>query len=59
MLGFQRQLKRRRVAWPQAFEVTSAELVARHVEHGEGAGVGNLAIPSIRMMPRGCAWAQD
>jgi len=47
MLGFQRDLKRRRVSWPQAVEVTSAELVVRYVENGEGYGVGNLAIPAI------------
>ena len=47
MQGFQRDLKRRRVSWPQAVEVTSAELVVRYVENREGYGVGNLGIPSI------------
>ena len=47
MQDFQRELKRRRVSWPQAVEVTSAELVVRYVANGEGCGVGNLGIPSI------------
>ncbi len=47
MQGFQRDLKRRRIIWPQAVEVTSAELVVRYVANGEGYGVGNLGIPSI------------
>ena len=47
MQGFQRDLKRRGIVWPQAVEVTSAELVVRYVSNKEGYGVGNLAIPSV------------
>ncbi|MDB6165419.1 MAG: benM 1 [Lacunisphaera sp.] len=47
MQGFQRDLKRRRIRWPQAVEVTSAELVVRYVANGEGCGVGNLGIPAV------------
>jgi DNA-binding transcriptional LysR family regulator len=47
MVGFQRDLRRRGIVWPQAVEVTSAELVMRYVKNGEGFGVGNLAVPSI------------
>jgi DNA-binding transcriptional LysR family regulator len=43
MLDFQRALKRRRIAWPQAVEATSVELVMRYVESGEGFGIVNRA----------------
>lgn len=43
MLDFQRELRRRRISWPQAVEVTSAELVMRYVANGEGYGVVNQA----------------
>jgi DNA-binding transcriptional LysR family regulator len=43
MQTFQRDLKRRRINWPQAVEVTSAELVLRYVANGEGFGVINRA----------------
>lgn len=43
MLDFQRELKRRRVTWPQAVEATSVELVLRYVQNGEGFGVANRA----------------
>lgn len=51
MQGFQRDMKRRGISWPQAVEVTSAELVVRYVKNGEGYGVGNLAIPAIIKQP--------
>lgn len=41
MQSFQRDLKRRRIVWPQALEATSVELVWRYVANGEGYGVGN------------------
>ncbi len=41
MQSFQRDLKRRRIVWPQALEATSAELVWRYVADGEGYGVVN------------------
>jgi len=43
MQSFQRDLKRRRITWPQTVEVTSAELVLRYVANGEGFGVVNRA----------------
>ena len=43
MQSFQRDLKRRRIAWPQAVEATSVELVMRYVVSGEGFGVINQA----------------
>ena len=43
MQSFQRDLKRRRIFWPQAVEATSVELVMRYVANGEGFGVFNLA----------------
>ncbi len=43
MLDFQRELRRRRVVWPQAVEATSVELVMRYVANGEGFGVVNRA----------------
>jgi DNA-binding transcriptional LysR family regulator len=43
MLEFQRELKRRRIHWPQAVEATSVELVMRYVANGEGYGVVNMA----------------
>ena len=43
MQSFQRDLKRRRIFWPQAVEATSVELVMRYVANGEGFGVINLA----------------
>ena len=43
MLDFQRELKRRRVTWPQAIEATSVELVMRYVLNGEGYGIANRA----------------
>ena len=47
MQEFHRDLKRRRISWPQTVEVTSAELVVRYVANGEGCGVGNLGIPTV------------
>ncbi len=47
MQEFHRDLKRRRISWPQTVEVTSAELVVRYVANREGYGVGNLGIPSV------------
>ncbi len=44
MQNFQRDLKRRRVTWPQTLEATSVELVMRYVANGEGCGVVNLAV---------------
>jgi DNA-binding transcriptional LysR family regulator len=46
MRGFQKELKRRGVVWPQGVEATSVELVTRYVSHGEGYGV-NVAIPEV------------
>lgn len=46
MRGFQRELKRRGVAWTQAIEATSVELVTRYVSLREGYGV-NVAIPEV------------
>ena len=43
MQNFQRDLKRRRIVWPQALEATSVELVMRYVANGEGFGVVNRA----------------
>ena len=43
MQSFQRDLKRRRIVWPQAVEATSVELVWRYVANGEGYGVVNRA----------------
>jgi DNA-binding transcriptional LysR family regulator len=50
MQGFQRDLKRRGVAWPQSVEATSVELITRYVANGEGYGV-NLGIPSVCKHP--------
>jgi DNA-binding transcriptional LysR family regulator len=41
MQSFQRDLKRRRITWPQALEATSVELVWRYVANGEGYGIVN------------------
>ncbi len=49
MLDFQRELKRRRITWPQAVEVTSVELVMRYVLNGEGFGIVNYA--ALASMP--------
>jgi DNA-binding transcriptional LysR family regulator len=46
MQNFQKDLKRLGVAWPQAVEATSVELVTRYVANGDGCGV-NLGIPAI------------
>jgi DNA-binding transcriptional LysR family regulator len=46
MRGFQQELRRRGVGWPQAIEASSVELVTRYVSHGEGYGV-NVAIPEV------------
>ena len=46
MQGFQSDLKKRRITWPQTVEATSVELITRYVANGAGQGV-NLAIPSI------------
>lgn len=46
MQGFQRDLRQRKILWPQTIEVTSVELITRYVANGEGIGV-NLGIPSI------------
>ena len=51
MQGFQRDLKRRGVVWPQTVEVTSAELVVRYVANGEGYGLANLGVSSIIQHP--------
>lgn len=57
MLDFQRELKRRRITWPQAVEATSVELVMRYVLNGEGLGVVNRAAlarrppAGIRVLP--------
>ena len=49
MQDFQRDLKRRRVVWPQAVEATSVELVMRYVANGEGIGVVNrVALASMK-----------
>ena len=49
MQSFQRDLKRRRVVWPQAVEATSVELVWRYVANGEGYGVANrVALASLK-----------
>lgn len=49
MLSFQRDLKRRRIVWPQALEATSVELVWRYVADGEGYGVVNkVALASLK-----------
>jgi DNA-binding transcriptional LysR family regulator len=56
MKNFQRGLKKLGVAWPQAVEATSIELVTCYVANGEGHGV-NLAIPGairhrdVRVLP--------
>lgn len=44
MQNFQRDLKRRRVVWPQSLEATSVELVMRYVANGDGFGVVNRAV---------------
>ncbi len=44
--GVQRELKRRGIAWPQAMEATSIELITRYVGNGDGVGV-NIAINSV------------
>lgn len=36
---FQRELKRRRVTWPQGIEATSVDLIGRYVANGDGIGV--------------------
>ena len=46
MRGFQRELKRRGITWPQTIEATSVEMVTRYVAHGEGHGV-NVAISEV------------
>lgn len=46
MRNFQKDLKRRRITWPQAVEATSVELVTRFVASGDGCGV-NLGIAPI------------
>ena len=42
--SFQRDLKRRRIVWPQAVEASTVELVMRYVANGEGFGVINHAV---------------
>ena len=44
MQSFQRDLKRRRIVWPQAVEASTVELVMRYVANGEGFGVINHAV---------------
>lgn len=44
MQSFQRDLKRRRIVWPQAVEATTGELVMRYVANGEGFGMVNHAV---------------
>jgi DNA-binding transcriptional LysR family regulator len=57
MQSFQRDLKRRRVIWPQAVEATTGELVMRYVANGEGFGMINQAVlmsvkhPDVRALP--------
>lgn len=46
--GFQRDLKRRGVVWPQTLEATSLDLVSRYVANGDGMGVNVLAAPGVR-----------
>jgi DNA-binding transcriptional LysR family regulator len=46
MQGFQRDLKKRAIRWPQTVEASSVELITRYVANGEGCGV-NLSIPSV------------
>ncbi len=46
--GFQRDLKRRGVLWPQTLEATSLDLVSRYVANGDGMGVNVLAAPGVR-----------
>jgi DNA-binding transcriptional LysR family regulator len=46
MQGFQRDLKRRGIVWPQTVEATSVELITSYVANGEGHGI-NLAIPTV------------
>jgi DNA-binding transcriptional LysR family regulator len=46
MSGFQRDLRRRGIVWPQTIEATSLELVTRYVANGEGHGV-NIAEPAV------------
>ncbi len=48
MRNFQRGLKRRAVAWPQAIEAASVELVTRYVAEGAGYGVNVAVEPVIR-----------
>lgn len=48
MRNFQRGLKQREVAWPQAIEATSVELVTRYVANGDGFGVNVAVAPIIR-----------
>ncbi len=49
MQGFQRDLRKRKIRWPQTIEVTSVELITRYVANGEGIGV-NLGIPSVNRL---------
>ena len=55
--SFQRDLKRRRVVWPQSVEVSTVELVMRYVANGEGFGMINHAVLSsvkhrdVRVLP--------
>ena len=46
--GFQRDLKRRRVTWPQTVAATSLDLVTRYVANGDGIGLNVLAAPGVR-----------
>ena len=47
--GFQRDLKRRGLVWPQTLEATSLDLVSRYVANGDGLGVNVLAAPGVRV----------
>ena len=54
--GFQRDLKRRGLVWPQTLEATSLDLVTRYVANGDGVGVNVLTspgarIPGVRLLP--------
>jgi DNA-binding transcriptional LysR family regulator len=46
--GFQRDLKRRRVTWPQTVAATSLDLVTRYVANGDGIGLNVLAAPGVK-----------
>ena len=47
--GFQRDLKRRGLVWPQTLEATSLDLITRYVANGDGIGVNVLTAPKLRL----------